>query len=135
MTGRRPVVIALLAAALYAGVLVASASAQMHQVRVTLVTGQVMTLNVDVPPGGSAASSLPALSAPVQSVVDVGPVATPAPPPPVAPAPTVPPVPRVTGTPTPSPTPAGNGSSGSSGGGGRGGPRGGPAPPRPTRRV
>jgi hypothetical protein len=116
MTGRRPVLIALLAAALYAGVLVASASAEVHQVRVTLVTGQVMTLNVDVPPGGSAAGSLPALPAPVQSVVDLGPVATPTPTATVPPAPTVPPLPSATGTPTPSPTPGGNGSSGGSGG-------------------
>ncbi|MEA2283206.1 MAG: hypothetical protein QOK21_3813 [Solirubrobacteraceae bacterium] len=116
MTGRTPVRIALLAAVLYAAVLVASASAEMHQVRVTLVTGQVMTLNVDVPSGGSAASSLPALSAPVQSVVDLGPIATPTPVPTAPPAPTVPPAPSVTGTPTPSPTPGGNGSSGSRGG-------------------
>ncbi len=112
--------IALLAAALYAGVLVASASAEMHQVRVTLVTGQVMTLNVDVPPGGSAAGSLPALPAPVQNVVDLGPIATPTPVPTVPPAPTVPSVPKVGGTPTPSPTPGGNGSSGSSGNGSNG---------------
>src|SRR5437870_10108318 len=75
MTGRK-LLIALMAAVLYAALLATSASADQHRVRVTLVTGQVLTLTVDVPPGGSVAASLPPLGAPVQSVVDLGPVAT-----------------------------------------------------------
>src|SRR3954463_6810139 len=93
MTGRT-LLIALIAAALYAAVLTASASADQHRVRVTLVTGQVLVITVNVPPGGSVAGSLPPLGAPVQSVVDLGPVATPTPPPaPQVPTPTVPSVP------------------------------------------
>src|SRR3954451_22412619 len=49
MTGRR-LLIALIAAALYAGVLAASASADQHRARVTLVTGQVLVVTVNVPP-------------------------------------------------------------------------------------
>jgi hypothetical protein len=107
------VLIALLAAALYAAVLVASASAEEHSVRVTLVTGQVMTLQVNVPPGGSAASALPGLPAPVKSVVDLGPIATPTPIPTVPPVPSITVVPHPTSTPSPTPTPSGNASSGS----------------------
>src|SRR4051794_26522285 len=121
MTGRR-LLIALLAAALYAGVLATSASADQHRVQVTLVTGQVLVLTVDVPPGGSIAGSLPALPAPVKSIVDLGAVATPTPPPaPQVPAPTAPSVPG-TSSPTPTPTPGGGGnhSGGGSGGGGSG---------------
>jgi transglycosylase-like protein with SLT domain/peptidase M23-like protein len=119
MTGRR-LLIALLAAALYAGVLATSASADQHRVQVTLVTGQVLVLTVNVPAGGSVAASLPSLPAPVKSVVDLGPIATPTvPPTPQVPAPTVPSVPGV-GSPTPTPTPGGGGNSGGGGGGGGG---------------
>src|SRR4051812_12560944 len=118
MTGRK-LLIAITAAALYAVVLVATASAQEHRVRVTLVTGQVMTLTVDVPPGGSVSSALPALPAPVKSVVDLGAIATPTPVPTVpVPTPTVPSVPTPPGTPTPNPNPSGGGGSGGGGGGG-----------------
>src|SRR3954463_14645477 len=127
MTGRT-LLIALIAAALYAAVLTASASADQHRARVTLVTGQVLVVTVNVPPGGSIAASLPPLGAPVPSVVDLGPVATPTPPPaPQVPTPTVPQVPGVT---PPSPNGGGGGSSGGGGGSnGGGGPRRGAAPP------
>jgi murein DD-endopeptidase MepM/ murein hydrolase activator NlpD len=107
MTGRK-LLIALTAAALYAAVLVASASADQHRVRVTLVGGQVMTLTVDVPPGGAVADALPALPAPVTGVEDLGPVGVPSPSPtPQLPVPTA-------GTPTPAntPTPAGGNTAG-----------------------
>ena len=44
MTGRK-LLIALMAAVLYAAVLTTSASADQHRVRVTLVTGQVLSPN------------------------------------------------------------------------------------------
>jgi hypothetical protein len=77
---RRKLPIALAIAAMYAVVLAATASADPHTVRVTLVTGQVLVMTVDVPPGGSAsASQLPGLPAPVESIEDLGPVSTPTP--------------------------------------------------------
>ena len=76
MNRRKLLPIALVSTALYAAVVVATASAELHQVRVTLVTGQVLTMTVDVPPGGTAsASHLPGLPAPVQSIEDLGPIA------------------------------------------------------------
>ena len=51
MTSRRPFAIALAASAFYAGVFVTAAHADMHYVRVTLVTGQQLTITVEVPPG------------------------------------------------------------------------------------
>ena len=61
----------------------------MHRVQVTLVTGQVLTVTVDVPPGTPVTQvQIPGLPAPVQNIVDLGPIATPTP---VA-TPTVPPV-------------------------------------------
>jgi murein DD-endopeptidase MepM/ murein hydrolase activator NlpD len=117
MTGRK-LLIALMAAALYAGVLATSASAAQHSVRVTLVTGQVLTLTVDVPPGGSVQSALPALPAPVQSVVDLGPIATATP----VPTPALPvPTPTVPGVSTPTPTPGQTHKPGGDGGSGNGG--------------
>ena len=59
MIGRK-LLIALAAAALYAVVLVATASAEVHRVQVTLVTGQVLTVTVDVPPGTTVCSTSPA---------------------------------------------------------------------------
>jgi murein DD-endopeptidase MepM/ murein hydrolase activator NlpD len=100
MTGRK-LLIALTAAVLYAGLLSTSASAEEHNVRVTLVNGQVLVMKVDVPPGGTVAASLPALGAPVASVEDLGPVETPTP----IPTPPLPAVPAVPGTTSPSPTP------------------------------
>ena len=76
---RRKLVITLAAAAVF-GVLVVPASAELHRVTVTLVTGQTLTLTVDVPPGASVESiQIPGLPAPVQSITDLGPVATPTP--------------------------------------------------------
>ena len=87
MTSRKLLTIATAAAALYAVVLVASASAALHRVQVTLVTGQTLTLTVDVPPGTPIQQvQIPGLPAPVQEIVDLGPVETP------TPVPTVPPV-------------------------------------------
>jgi murein DD-endopeptidase MepM/ murein hydrolase activator NlpD len=121
MIGRK-LLTALVATALYAVVLVTTASAEMRQVRVTLVTGQVMTLTVDVPPGTSVQQlEIPGLPAPVKLIEDLGPVATATP----TPTPTVPPLPTEVPeaeTPTPTPTP-GNQQGGGSGG--RGGDSGG----------
>ena len=90
--------IALAAAALF-GLLVVPASAELHQVSVTLVTGETITLTVDVPPGASVDSiEIPGLPAPAQSVVDLGPVAAP------APTATTTPEPAATPESTPAPT-------------------------------
>ena len=87
MTSRKLLTIATASAALYAVVLVASASAALHRVQVTLVTGQTLTLTVDVPPGTPIQQvQIPGLPAPVQEIVDLGPVEEP------TPVPTVPPV-------------------------------------------
>ena len=76
---RRKLVIGLAAAAMF-GAIVVPASAEMHRVSVTLVTGQTLTLTVDVPPGSAVDSiALPDLPAAVESVVDLGPVAPPTP--------------------------------------------------------
>jgi murein DD-endopeptidase MepM/ murein hydrolase activator NlpD len=125
MTSRKLLTIATASAALYAVVLVASASAALHRVQVTLVTGQTLTLTVDVPPGTPIQQvQIPGLPAPVQDIVDLGPVETP------TPEPTVPPVdvPEVdlpeVDLPVPDPTPGnqqGGGSDTSGGGGGGGG--------------
>jgi hypothetical protein len=124
MTGRK-LLIALAAAALYAVVLVATASAEVHRVQVTLVTGQVLTVTVDVPPGSTVSpAQITGLPAPIKQIVDLGPVAVPTP----VPTPTVPPVnvPQVH-VPNPASTPGnqhggggGKGSSGSNAGGGNG---------------
>ena len=87
MTSRQLLTIATASAALYAVVLVASASAALHRVQVTLVTGQTLTLTVDVPPGTPIQQvQIPDLPAPIQDIVDLGPVETP------TPEPTAPPV-------------------------------------------
>jgi murein DD-endopeptidase MepM/ murein hydrolase activator NlpD len=121
----RPLLTALIATALYAILLVGTASAALHNVRVTLVTGQVLTMQVDVPAGGSvSASMLPSLPAAVQSIEDLGPVQVPTPVPtpelPQVPVPT-PTVPSVPGVPTPELPGGGGGDGGGSGGGGGGG--------------
>src|SRR5262245_54144324 len=51
MPSTRPVAIALATSAFYAGIFVTNAHAEMHYVRVTLVTGQQLTITVDIPPG------------------------------------------------------------------------------------
>ena len=104
---RRPFLTAAVAAALYATVLVSTASAQLHNVRVTLVTGEVMTLQVEVPEGATAtAAQIPPLPAPTQTIEDLGPVQVPT----VVPTPQVPQVPLPTATPQvpnlPVPTPS-----------------------------
>ena len=109
---RRKLVIALAAA--LSGVLAVPASAELRQVTVTLVTGQTLTLTVDVPPGASAESiEIPGLPGPAQSVVDLGPITAP------TPAPTAPALPAVTSAPAPSeppePSPAGDGAAPRSG--------------------
>jgi murein DD-endopeptidase MepM/ murein hydrolase activator NlpD len=123
MTSRK-LLIAIAATALYAVILVTSASAAQHRVQVTLVTGQTLTLTVDVPPGTPVQQvQIPGLPAPVQEIVDLGPVETP------TPTPTLPPVdtpdvelPDV--DPTPDPTPGnqqgGGGGSKDNGGGNSG---------------
>jgi murein DD-endopeptidase MepM/ murein hydrolase activator NlpD len=121
MTSRKLLTIATAAAALYAVVLVASASAALHRVQVTLVTGQTLTVTVDVPPGTPIQQvQIPGLPAPVQEIVDLGPVEVPT----ATPTPTLPPVetPQID-EPTPDPTPGNQqgGGSGSNGGGGNGG--------------
>src|SRR5829696_75751 len=107
---RRPFLTAAVTAALYATVLISTASAQLHTVRVTLVTGQVMTLQVEVADDATAtASELPPLPAPTQTVEDLGPVQVPT----VVPTPQLP---LPTATPTapslPIPTPDSPGSPG-----------------------
>src|SRR3954451_24556063 len=91
---RRPILTAAVTAAIYATVLVSTASAQLHQVRVTLASGEAMTFTVEVADGATAtAAQLPALPTPTQTIEDLGPVQVPTPvPTPVLPVPTVPPV-------------------------------------------
>ena len=112
---RRPFLTALIATALYAVVLVSTASAELHRVRVTLATGQVTTFTVEVAPGATATlSQLPPLPTPPASLEDLGPtqVPTPIPTPELqqvpVPTPTVPNLP----VPTPSGTPGGGGGGG-----------------------
>src|SRR5215218_7906441 len=95
---RRPFLTAAVTAALYATVLVSTASAQLHQVRVTLASGEVMTFTVEVADGATAtAAQLPPLPTPTQTIEDLGPVQVPTPPPtPQLPLPTATPtVPQV----------------------------------------
>jgi hypothetical protein len=120
---RRKLVITLAAAAMF-GFLVVPASAELHKVTVTLVTGEKLTLTVDVPPGATVDSiEIPGLPAPVQSVVDLGPVATP------TPSPTATSTPSQTATPTPTEPPSGNNQGGDGSlapaGGNKGGDKGG----------
>src|SRR5918992_616895 len=117
---RRKLLIAIAATALYAVVLVTSASAALHRVQVTLVTGQTLVMTVDVPPGTPVQQvQIPGLPAPVQEIVDLGPVETP------TPTPTVPPVdtpdvdlPDVDVDPKPTPGNQQGGGGGKGGGGG-----------------
>ena len=115
---------ALTAAALF-GVLVVPASAQLHRVGVTLVTGETLTVTVDVPSGASVDSiDIPGLPAPAQSVVDLGPVGSASPAPNVATGPEP--------TPAPAGTPSGRnraGGDGALGAGSAGRGRGTTAPP------
>src|SRR5690349_5367740 len=101
---RRPFLTAVVAATLYATVLVGTASAQLHNVRVTLVTGQVLTVQVEVADGATAtAAQLPPLPSPTQTIEDLGPVQVPtAVPTPTVPLPTA--TPTVPNLPVPTPT-------------------------------
>jgi Transglycosylase SLT domain/Peptidase family M23 len=99
----RPIAIALAASALYSGVLVATAHAETHYVRVTLITGQQLTVTVDVPPGTPVNQvSIPGLPAAVSSIVDLG-VAEGTPTPTQTATPTQTPTPTQTATPTETP--------------------------------
>src|SRR3954453_6584080 len=100
---RRPFLIAAATAALYATVLVGTASAELHQVRVTLATGEVMTFSVEVADGATAtAAQLPPLPPPTQTIEDLGPIQVPTPPPtPQLPLPTA--TPNVPQLPVPTP--------------------------------
>ena len=111
--------------------LVVPASAELHRVSVTLVTGQTITTTVDVPAGASVESiQIPGLPAPVQSITDLGPVATPTPVPEPTAAPTVPETPV---TPAPDEDEPANEQGGSGGGkGGKGGDEG-DAPTSPNQ--
>src|SRR6478735_8494912 len=72
-SSRRPIAVALAASAFYAGVFVTAAHAEMHYVRVTLVTGQQLTITVEVPPGTPVDQiQIPGLPAAVSSIVDLG---------------------------------------------------------------
>jgi hypothetical protein len=107
---RRPFLTAAVTAAIYAAVLVSTASASLHQVRVTLASGQVMTFTVEVADGATAtAAQLPPLPTPAQTIEDLGPVQVPtAVPTPQVPlptaTPTVPSLPIVGGGPLPTVT-------------------------------
>ena len=136
---RRKLVITVAAAALF-GVLVVPASAELHRVAVTLVTGQKVTLTVDVPPGTPVESiQIPGLPAPVQSIADLGPVstATPSPTATASPAPTE--TPSQTATPSPTEPPGDDdararGNKGGNKSGGKQGATQQPNPARPERR-
>ena len=76
---RRKLVITLAAAAMF-GLFVMPASAELHRISVTLVTGEKLTMTIDVPRGATVETiEIPGLPAPVQSIVDLGPAATPTP--------------------------------------------------------
>ncbi len=107
MTSNRPLAIALAASVFYAGVFVAAAEAEMHYVRVTLVTGQQLTITVEVPPGTPVDQvQIPGLPAAVASIVDLGSTET-------TPTPTATTAPAVTVQPSPTATAEPNQSSGS----------------------
>ena len=134
---RRTLLIALAAAALYA-VVVTSASAELHRLSVKLTNGQSVELTVDVPAGSSVQDvALPALPAPVDSVVDLGPVSTPTPTPTATATPMQTPSPTVTATPTPGNIGSGDNSGATGGGGNSGGGSGniGGSKPKPGKVV
>jgi hypothetical protein len=67
-----------LAAAGLLGMLAVPASADLRQFSVTLVTGQTLTMTIDVAPDYSIDTmQIPGLPAPVQSITDLGPVVMP----------------------------------------------------------
>src|SRR3954469_17478360 len=98
MTSRRPFAIALAASAFYAGIFVTTAHAETHYVRVTLVTGQQLTVTVDIPPGTPVDHlQIPGLPAAVASIVDLGSTET-------TPTPTATMAPTIVATAEPKPT-------------------------------
>jgi Transglycosylase SLT domain/Peptidase family M23 len=101
---RRKLVITLAAAAMF-GLFVVPASAELHRVTITLVTGEKVTMTVDIPRGATVETiEIPGLPAPVQSIEDLGPVETPTP----NPSPTATATPDKTATPAPTEPPSGN---------------------------
>src|ERR1044072_1314168 len=77
----RPLAVALAASAFYAGVFVTAARADIHYVRVTLATGQQLTITVEVPAGTPVDQiQIPGLPAAVTSIVDLGSTQTTPPP-------------------------------------------------------
>src|SRR4051812_15163656 len=104
---RRNLITALAATAAF-GAAAAPAHAELRRVKVTLVTGQQLTLAVDVPPGTPVDQvAFTGLPAEVQLVEDLGPVATPVPTPvttTTAPTPTLTPAPTADPTQTPTAT-------------------------------
>src|SRR4051812_16337056 len=93
-SSRRPLAVALAASAFYAGVFVTAAHAEMHYVRVTLVTGQQLTITVEIPAGTPVEQiQIPGLPAAVSSIVDLGSTET-------TPTPTATQAPTITATPT-----------------------------------
>jgi hypothetical protein len=70
--------ITVLATAGMLGLPAAPASAELHRVSVTLVTGQTLTMTIDVAPGTSIETlEIPGLPAPAQSITDLGVVPVP----------------------------------------------------------
>jgi hypothetical protein len=107
---RRNLITALAATAAF-GAVASPAQAELRRVKVTLVTGQQITLAVDVPAGTPVDQvSFSGLPAAIQRVEDLGPVATPTPTPvpttTASPTPTLTPTPTATPTQTPTATPA-----------------------------
>src|SRR3954468_14469778 len=111
----RPLAVALAASAFYAGVFVTAAHAEMHYVRVTLVTGQQLTVTVEVPAGTPVEQiQIPGLPAAVSSIVDLGSTeTTPTPTATTAPTVTVQPTPTQTAKPTATPDDDAKGDGGS----------------------
>jgi soluble lytic murein transglycosylase-like protein len=103
---RRKLVIGIAAAAMF-GVLVVPASAELHRVSVTLVTGETRTVTVDVPEGSTVESAqIPGVrKKDVQSITDLGPVTTPSPEPTATETETAEPDPTKTPKPTPTKEP------------------------------
>src|SRR5215217_6880929 len=110
---RRPLLTAVLATALYAVILVGTASAEPHRVRVTLLDGTATTVVIDLAQGASATvSQLPPLPTPPKSIEDLGPIQVPT----AIPTPQLPQVPIPTATPRlPLPTPTGTPNAGGGG--------------------
>jgi murein DD-endopeptidase MepM/ murein hydrolase activator NlpD len=106
---RRKGIIAVIVATVGLGVAALPAHAELHSVTVVLVTGQRMTVTVDVPPGTPVSQvSIPGVPAgTIAQIIDNGAIATPTPnATPNLPVPTVPGVPSVPGAPKPSATAA-----------------------------